>query len=106
MDWLPGGSRRHGSENGAQLLHSEFTNKCVVALEQIGDEASQTGMDDETLTAYAVALSLCPSSPNGLLNKWVRTMLLHGSTNTIMDGVREVSLRGTLIMSADIFSSA
>ena len=101
MYWLSGGFRRHVSEEGTQLLLSEFTNKCVVALEQIGDVASRNRRDDEALAAYAVALSLCPSSPNGLLIKWVRTMLFHGSTNTIMDGAREVSLRGILIMNTN-----
>ena len=77
-------------------------HKCVAALEQIGDEASRTRKDDEALAAYTAALSLCPSSPNALLNRWVRTMLFHGSTNKILDGAREVSLRGAVIINAHI----
>ena len=101
MGWLSGGFHRHGFEKGAQLLLSAFTNKCVAALEQIGDEASWARKDDQALAVYAVALSLCPSSPNTLLNRWVSTMLRHGSTNKILDGAREVSLIDTLIMNAD-----
>ena len=70
----------------------------------MGDEASRTKNDDEALASYAAALSLYPSNPNVLSNKWARIMLLHGSTNAILDGAREVRLYGTLIIDADILS--
>ena len=101
MDWLFGMFGRHFSENDAQSLLSGFTNKCVAALERIGDEASRAERGDDALAAYATALSLNPLNPNTCLDGWVSTMLLHRSTNEILEGIREVSLRGTIIISAD-----
>ena len=89
-------------KKGAKFLLSAFTNKCIAALERIGDEASRIRKGDEALAAYAAALSLCPSS-HAFLHKWVGTMLLHRSTNEILDAAREVGLCGMPIINADIY---
>ena len=71
-------------------LVSVFKQRCVVALESIGDEASKVENRDQALRAYSVALSLGPPSPNDLLSKWARLMLVHGSPNKTLDAATKV----------------
>ena len=71
-------------------LVSVFKQRCVIALESIGDEASKVDNHDQALRAYSVALSLGPPSPNHLLSKWARLMLLHGSPNKTLDAASKV----------------
>ena len=78
------------TSKAVQPLVSVFKQRCVVALESIGDEASKVDNRDEALRAYSVALSLGPPSPNHLLSKWARPMLLHGSPNKTLDAARKV----------------
>ena len=90
MDWISGGFRLYGPDEGVQFLLSVFRRKCVVALESIGDEASKVENRDEALRIYAIALSLGHLSQNGLLFKWARLMLLHGSPNETLDAATNV----------------
>ena len=90
MDWISGEFRLCGPDKAIQSLLSVFKRKCVVALESIGDEALRAENYDEGLRAYSIALSTSPPSPGGLLFKWARLMLLHGSPNEILDAATKV----------------
>ncbi|KAI9570046.1 hypothetical protein HD554DRAFT_2327718, partial [Boletus coccyginus] len=46
---------------------SGFTHRCIMALERVGDEASNAGKQDEAVAAYSTALSLDPTIPNPLM---------------------------------------
>ena len=89
MDWISGEFRLYGSDEAVQSLLSVFRPKCVVALESIGDEAKVENRD-EALRTYSIALSLGPPSPDGLLFKWARLMLLHGSPKDTLDAATKV----------------
>ena len=71
-------------------LVSVFEQRCVIALETIGDKASKVDNRDEALRAYSIALSLGPPSPNHLLFKWVGLMLLLGSPKETLDAASNV----------------
>ncbi|KAI9567156.1 hypothetical protein HD554DRAFT_1030392 [Boletus coccyginus] len=58
---------------------TDFTHRCITALERVGDEASNVGEQDEAVAAYSTALSLSPLSPNAVLIKWAGAMLIRGS---------------------------
>ena len=90
MDWISSEFRLEGPDEVVQLLLSVFRHECVVALESIGDEASKVENHDEGLRAYSIGLSLSPPCPNGLLFKWVRLMLLHGSPKETLDAATKV----------------
>ena len=90
MDWISGEFRLHGPDEAVQFLLSVFRHKCVVALESIGDKALKVENHDKGLRAYSIALSLSPPSPDGLLFKWVRLTLLHGSPNEALEAATEV----------------
>ena len=91
MDWISGEFCPCAPGEAVQSLLSVFRRTCVVALERIGDgEASKTENRNEGLRAYSIALSLSPPSPNGLLFKWTRLMLLHGSPNETLDAATKV----------------
>ena len=90
-DWLSGEFRYHRSKKSVQFLPSGFTNKCVMTLENIGDEASEINKHDEALAAYSTALFLGPSTLNRVLIKWANTMLLRRSTNEALDIATKVS---------------
>ncbi|KAI9461363.1 hypothetical protein HD554DRAFT_2041443 [Boletus coccyginus] len=60
---------------------AEFTQRCVTALERIGDEASNAEKPDEAVIAYSAALSLGPTTPNVVLMKWASIMLIRGSAD-------------------------
>ena len=90
MDWISGELCLYGPDEGVQSLLSVFRHKCVVVLESIGDEASKAENRDEAQRVYSIALSLGPPSPNGLLFKWARLMLLHGSPNETLDAAIKV----------------
>ena len=89
MDWISGEYRLYRPDEAVQSLLSVFRPKCVVALESIGDEEKVENRD-EALRAYSIALSLGPPSPDGLLSKWARMMLLHGSPNETFDTATKV----------------
>ena len=88
-DWISGEFRLYGPDEGVQSLLSVFRPKCIIALESIGDEAKVEN-SDEALRAYSIALYLSPPSPDGLLSKWARLMLLHGSPNETFDTATNV----------------
>ena len=90
MNWISGEFRLYAPNEAVQSPLSVFRNKCAVALESIGDEASKVKNRDEGLRAYSIALSLGPPSPNGLLFKWARLMLVHGSPNETLDAATKV----------------
>ena len=90
MDWISSEFRLYAPDEAVQSLLSVFRHKCVIALESIGDEASKVKDRDEGLRAYSIALSLSPPCPNGLLSKWARLMLLHGSLKEILDVATKV----------------
>ncbi|KAI9457905.1 hypothetical protein HD554DRAFT_2042200 [Boletus coccyginus] len=58
---------------------TDFTHRCFAALERMGDEASNTGKQDEAVAAYSTALSLGPTTPNVVLTKWASIMVIRGS---------------------------
>ncbi|KAF8548148.1 WD40 repeat-like protein [Imleria badia] len=64
---------------------AEFTQRCVMLLERVGDEASNSGKPDEAATAYSTALSLSPSTPNNVLMKWATVMLIRGSSHDALN---------------------
>ncbi|KAI9461368.1 hypothetical protein HD554DRAFT_1519680 [Boletus coccyginus] len=70
--------RRRGRETWGQ---QGFIPRCVTALERVGDEALNTGNQDEASTAYSAALLLGPTTPNAVLTKWASTMLSRGSAD-------------------------
>ena len=78
------------TSKAVQPLVSVFKQRCVVALESIGDEASKVENRDQALRAYSIAFSLGPPSPNDLLFKWARLMLVHGSPNKTLDAASKV----------------
>lgn len=59
-------------------------------MEAIGDEASKMRNRDDALAAYSIALSLGPSTPDGLLIKWATIMLLRGPTNETLNAATKV----------------
>ncbi|KAI9456188.1 WD40-repeat-containing domain protein [Boletus coccyginus] len=58
---------------------TEFTHRCIAALEIVGDEASNADKWDEAITAYSTALSLGPTIPNTMMFKWANMALKRGS---------------------------
>jgi len=50
-----------------------------MALERVGDEASNAGEQDEAVAAYSAALSLGHTTLNAILIKWASIMLIRGS---------------------------
>ncbi|KAI9570056.1 hypothetical protein HD554DRAFT_429967 [Boletus coccyginus] len=50
-----------------------------MALERVGDEASDAGKRDNAAAAYSTALSLDPTIPNALIIKWANMILKRGS---------------------------
>ena len=98
MDWISGEFRHYGPDEAVQSLLSVFRCKCIVALESIGDEASKAQNRDEGLGAYSIALSLSPPSSNGLLSKWARLMLLHGSPNETLDAATKVCFTNHILI--------
>ena len=69
---------------------SDFTNRCASMLEAHGDGTSKVEKYDESLAAYSTALSLSPSMSRTLLVKWVRLVLIRGSTNEALDAAAKV----------------
>ena len=67
-----------------------FTPKCIISLEGVGDEASETGNLDEALAAYSTALFLGPSTPKGLFIKWASRMLLRNPTGEVLEAAIKV----------------
>ncbi|KAI9571750.1 hypothetical protein HD554DRAFT_1817238 [Boletus coccyginus] len=68
---------------------AEFTHRCIVALERVGDETSNTGKLDEAIAAYSIVLSLDPSVPNAVLMKWAKMMLSRGSVDEVSGAATE-----------------
>ncbi|KAI9461370.1 hypothetical protein HD554DRAFT_1520955 [Boletus coccyginus] len=60
-----------------------FTPRCITALERVGDEASNTGNQDEACAAYFAALLLGPTTPNAVLTKWASMMLFRSSADEV-----------------------
>ncbi|KAF8547368.1 hypothetical protein OG21DRAFT_1490282 [Imleria badia] len=60
---------------------AEFTDRCVVMLERVGDEASNTEKRAEAVAAYSIALSLGPLTPSVILTKWANIVLSRGSVS-------------------------
>ncbi|KAI9456181.1 WD40-repeat-containing domain protein [Boletus coccyginus] len=58
---------------------TESTNRCITALETIGDEASNTDKWDDAVAAYSTALSLGPTVPNAITCKWANMILKRNS---------------------------
>ena len=90
MDWLAGEFWHCESGYSTQLLPSEFTTQCITTLEIAGDHAFNAGKCDEAVALYSTALLLCPSTPNTLLIKWARMVLIHGSANDALTAATEV----------------
>ncbi|KAI9571633.1 hypothetical protein HD554DRAFT_2302552 [Boletus coccyginus] len=63
---------------------SEFTHRCIMTLERVGDEASIAGKRDEAVASYSTALSLGPSTPNALLMKWAGVILIRDSVDEVL----------------------
>jgi len=53
----------------------------MMALERVGDEASNTGKRDEAVASYSTALSLGPAVPNTMVIKWANLILKRGSAD-------------------------
>ena len=68
----------------------EFTHRCIMALERVGDEASNAGKRDEAVAAYSTALSLDPTILNALMIKWANMILKHGSVLEALSAVSKV----------------
>ena len=83
--WLPREFCHNKVEKSVRFQLSGFTDKCIMGLEKIGDDASKAGNRQETLVAYDTALCLGPSTPNTILDKWGRTMLCHSPTGKVLD---------------------
>ncbi|KAI9461366.1 WD40-repeat-containing domain protein [Boletus coccyginus] len=60
---------------------TEFTPRCIMTLERVGDEASNAGKQDEAGAAYSTALLLGPTTLNAVLTKWASIMLSRGSAD-------------------------
>ncbi|KAI9571086.1 WD40-repeat-containing domain protein [Boletus coccyginus] len=58
---------------------AEFTQRCIAALESVGDEALNADKRDEAIAAYSTALSLGPTVPNAVTCKWANMILKRGS---------------------------
>ena len=61
-----------------------------MALERIGDEASNIQKHDEAVAAYSTSLLLGPSDPNNVLIKWARRMLVRGSAHDVLSAAVKV----------------
>lgn len=85
MDWVSGEFHHPELDVLVQPLLLGFSRKCVITLENLGDDASKVGNHDEALAAYSTALSLDLSTPNCLLTKWASTMLLRVSAHEVLD---------------------
>jgi hypothetical protein len=59
-------------------------------LEKVGDEASNAEKQDEAVSAYSTALSLNPSNSTTVLIKWMRILLVRGSTNEALSAAAKV----------------
>ena len=101
-DRISGEFHIYGPDEAVQSLLSVFRHKCVIALESIGDDASKVENRDKALEAYSTALSLGPPSPNGLLFKWARLMLLPGSPNDTLDAATKVCPTSRSNMDPDV----
>ena len=88
--WFSGEFCNRRLDKTIQFLLSGFTDKRIIALERIGDEASSVEKLDDAVAAYSTALFLGPSTPNSLLTKWASTMLLRDSTNEALDVATKV----------------
>ncbi|KAF8557095.1 hypothetical protein OG21DRAFT_1495015, partial [Imleria badia] len=71
---------------------AEFMHRCVMMLERVGDEESNTDKRDEALAAYSAALLLNPSNPKSVLTKWARMVLIGGSTDEALSAAAKFKL--------------
>lgn len=111
MDWLSSRFLHYGSGEAVQSLLLGFTNKCMIALERIADDALKIKHHDEVLATYATVLTLGPSTPTSLLMKWAGAMLLRSSTSEMLDVATKVYLMlrsgsGGLISSLDLVQAS
>ncbi|KAI9573369.1 hypothetical protein HD554DRAFT_2310612 [Boletus coccyginus] len=58
---------------------TEFSHRCIMALERAGDEASDAGQQDEAAAAYSTGLLLDPTIADGIMIKWADMILRRGS---------------------------
>ncbi|KAI9459521.1 hypothetical protein HD554DRAFT_2330921 [Boletus coccyginus] len=63
---------------------TDFTHRCVTALERVGDEASNARKPDEAVGAYSTALSLDPTVPNAIMTKWANVILKRSSALEVL----------------------
>lgn len=59
-------------------------------LERVGDEASNAEKQDEAVAAYSTALLLSPSTPNTVLMKWARLILIRRTANEVLNAATKV----------------
>ena len=69
---------------------SEFTPRCITALERAGDEASNAGNRDEAIAAYSTVLLLGPTVPNAILTKWANMILFRSSPDEASSAATKV----------------
>ena len=92
MNWLSGEFRHHRLEEVVDFPLQDFTRKSMIALESTGDQALEMRSHNEARVAYSTALSLGPSPPSSLLEKWMRIMLSRSSTKEVLDAAAKVWL--------------
>lgn len=90
MDWIAGEFLCHESEQSTHFQPSEFRHRCVSTLEIVGDEATNVGGYDEAISAYSTVLSLGSLTPNTVLNKWARMMLIRGTVHEALSVASKV----------------
>jgi len=61
-----------------------------MALERVGDEASNTRKQEEAVAAYSTALFLDPTTPSAVLTKWASIMLSRGSADGASNAATKV----------------
>jgi len=90
VNWLAGEFRRRASGWSIYSLPSEFTHRCITALQRVGDEALDAGKRDEAVAAYRTALSLGPTVPDAVMIKWANMILKRGSADEASSAASKV----------------
>ncbi|KIO02162.1 hypothetical protein M404DRAFT_960973 [Pisolithus tinctorius Marx 270] len=69
---------------------ADFTQKCAVTLEHVGDSAFGSSKHDDAIAQYTAALSLSPASPTSLFIKRSRARAAKGLWEEALQDVNEV----------------
>jgi len=93
IDFLAGEFRHRALGYSISPLLSEFTPRCITALERVGDGASNAVNRDEAVAAYSTVLLLSPTTTNAVLTKWASIMLSRGSADEASSAAAKVCSR-------------